>query len=703
MSLTNFFYPDSVAVIGASREKEKVGHQVLASIIEGGYEGDVFPVNPGAEELEGLKCYPSVGEIDSTPDLAVIVLPAKLVPSVMEQCARQRIKAAVIISAGFKEVGDEGQRLEKQVVKIARRGNMRIIGPNCLGLLVPGHKFNASFGGELPEPGEIAYISQSGALLTSILDMAKSNDVGFSKLVSVGNKADVDELDILESFGSDSETQVIAGYLESIDDGNSFARLSEKISVEKPILLIKSGRTASGAKAASSHTGSLSGSETAYECLFKRSGVIRCNSIIEQFALAQVFAYQPLPQGERVAVITNAGGPGIMATDAVEEQGLTFAQLSQKTMDALRSELPSASNVNNPVDVLGDALSDRYHFALKTLLGDPGVDTVVVLLTPQSMTDCEGTAKAIADASQSVPEKPIFACFMGGDKVSKAVDLLRKARIPNFDSPLGAISAAKTVVDYVRWKQRPQRVVKLFPVHRNKVEKIINRYQRRKQREISEMDSKEILEAYGFVTPKGSIATTAEQAANMADQIGYPVVLKIWSPDILHKSDVGGVKLGLVNRQQVMDAFDLMMLRVPRKEPEAQIRGVLVQEMCREGREVILGMQRDPNFGPLMMFGMGGIFVEVMKDVAFYLAPLTAEEARMMLKSTRTFQMLKGARGEEAVDINAIAEGLQRLSQLATEFPQIEELDINPYVVMREGVTPIAVDARMSVNVEGDK
>ena len=498
-------------------------------------------------------------------------------------------------------------------------------------------------------------------------------------------------------MGDDLQTRVIAGYLENIVDGNLFVRRAEKISDRKPILLIKSGGTTAGAAAASSHTGSLAGGETAYECVFEKAGIVRCHSIEQQFNYSQAFANQPLPRGIRVAVITNAGGPGIMAADAIESQGLVFARLTQPTIDALTEKLPPAANVHNPIDVLGDALADRYAFALDLVLNDPQVDGVLVLLTPQAMTECEATADAVVGIAGKRKDKPVLACFMGANKVAGAVTILRKGHIPQYYSPESAVDTLRAMADYVRWKERPKRVVKLFPVNRHKAEKVIEKHLRQGQREVGEADAKEVLEAYGFVTPKDAVATTAQQAAVIARQIGYPVVLKIWSPDIIHKSDVGGVKIGLNNDGQVMDAFDLMMVRIPQRQPDAAILGVLVQQMCKTGREVILGMNRDARFGPLLMFGMGGTMVEVLKDVSFYLAPLTADEARQMLLDTRTYKMLQGVRDQEGVDIDALTEGLQRLSQLVTEFPQIQEIDINPYVVGPEGTVPMAVDARMSV------
>ncbi|MBM4024913.1 MAG: CoA-binding protein, partial [Planctomycetes bacterium] len=597
MSLQSFFHPKSVAVIGASRQKGKVGFEMLTNLIAGGYRGKIFPVNPKSEEIEGLKCYPDLASIGETPDLVIIIVPAPFVPAVLEECGRIRVKSAIIITAGFKEVGPEGKKLEEEVVKIAKRAGIRFIGPNCLGLIAPSHRLNASFGGDLPVPGSIGYISQSGALLAAILDLANANGIGFSSLVSIGNKADIDELDIIKAFGAQKETKVIAGYLESITDGDGFVREAEDISNRKPILLMKSGSTAAGAKAASSHTGSLAGGEVAYESAFHRAGVIRCNSIKEQFDFAQAFANQPLPQGPSVAVITNAGGPGIMAADAIEEQGLTFAKLADETIQKLARNLPAAANTRNPVDVLGDALADRYEFALNVVLDDPNVNSALVLLTPQAMTQSKETAEAVVRIAKKKGQ-PVLACFLGAVKVDEGVQVLRHGNVPQYDSPESAVATLKVMVDYVRWRNRPKRVVRLFSVNRRKVESIVERHLRQGQLDIGEAEAKDIIEAYGFATPKGSIATTADQAANIAQQLGYPVVLKIWSPDILHKSDVGGVKVGLKSEQEVKDAFDLMMYRIPKKRPDANILGVLVQEMVRtSGKEVIIGMHRDPHFG----------------------------------------------------------------------------------------------------------
>ena len=697
MNFENFFNPRSVAIVGVSHHKGKVGYEILANMLAAGYEGEIFPVNPQADTIEGLKCYPDLLSIGRVPELVVIIVPARIVPAVMRQCAKIKAKSVIVITAGFKEVGKEGRELEEQVVQIAKRSGIRLIGPNCLGVIAPANKLNASFGGQLPAEGTVGYLSQSGALLAAVLDMANARCIGFSRLVSVGNKADVDELDVLRAFGEDPHTKVIAGYLESISDGNAFVSQAEAISHEKPILLMKPGGTKAGAKAAASHTGSLAGDDTAYECVFKRAGIIRCDSLKSQVDYIQAFANQPLPAGTRVAVISNAGGAGIMASDAIERQGLDFAKLSCDTIAKLASNLPAAASLQNPLDVLCDALADRYEFALSVALDDPDVDIALVLLTPQAMTDPTAIAEAVVKIARRKPGKLILACFLGASKMEEGTRILREGKVPCYDSPETAVNTIKVVTEYARWRSRPKRIVELFPVNRRKAETTIEKHMRHGACQIGEVASKEILQAYGFTVPKASVATTPEQAANIAQKLGFPVVLKIWSPEIVHKTDVGGVKLGLGTREEVMDAFDLMMYRIPRKLPDVEVLGVLVQEMVRRGKEVILGMKREPQFGPMMMFGMGGTMVEVLKDVSFYLAPLTAEEALQMLVNTKTYQMLIGVRGQEAVDTGTIAEALQRLSQLATEFPQIKEVDINPYVVGPEGTAAIAVDARMTL------
>jgi len=695
--LTAFFEAKSVAVVGASRKAGKVGREIVAGLVRGGFEGPIYPVNPRADEVEGLQCYADLSALPEVPELVVIVVPTDKVAEVIRDCGRIGATRAVVITSGFKELGEEGRKREEHLLQLAREAQVRIVGPNCLGILNPHAKLNASFAGTIPLPGGIGYFSQSGSLLAALVDMATARGVGFSKLISLGNKADITELDVLRMLAQDRQTQVIAGYLETIVQGDAFIREAERISHEKPILLMKSGDTGAGSAAASSHTGRLAEAQRAYECVFERAGIIPCPSVTAQFDYARALTNQPLPAGPGVAVIANAGGAGIMAADAAERHGLTMATFCEETTAKLKEALPAAANTNNPVDVLGDALASRFEAALTTVLDDDNVHAAVVLLTPHAVTQCTETAEAVVRVATARPDKPILASFIGAERVAKAREVLREGRVPYYDSPEFTLGTLKVMWDHARWRSRPKRVVKLFSVNRRKVEKVLQRHLRAGKTEIGEMEAKDVLEAYGFRTPQSLLATDAEQAANFAEQIGTPVVLKIWSPDIVHKAEVGGVRSGCSTAQEVRDAFDLMMYRVPKRAPEAKILGVLVEEMVTRGQEVILGMKRDPHYGPLMMFGTGGVLVELLRDVAFYLAPLTGDEAREMLRNTRTYQLLQETPGQEGVDIDTVAEGLQRLSQLVTEFPQIQEMDINPYIIGPAGTTPVAVDARIVI------
>ncbi|HAK96833.1 MAG TPA: acyl-CoA synthetase [Planctomycetes bacterium] len=695
MTLDKFFNPSSVAVIGASRQKGKVGFDILDNLIAGGFAGDIYPVNPKAEEVLGLKCYPDIASLPKAPDLAVIVLPAPYVPDAISALGEKGTQAAIVISAGFKETGPEGLALEERTAGRARAAGVRMLGPNCLGIASTAAKLNASFGA-MPLPGSIGLLSQSGALITGVLDTAEAQMIGFSAVFSIGNKADIDEEEVIRALADHDGTKVIAGYLENIIQGEKFIRTAEQVVPHKPLIIVKAGSTRAGAQAASSHTGSLAGTEAAYQCAFRRSGVIRANSIEHLFDMAMLFAEQPLPAGDRFAVITNAGGPGIMAADACESMGLTFARLAPETEAALKALLPPAANIHNPIDVLGDSPADRYAQSLAIVLKDPGVDIVLVLLTPQAMTDAVGTAQAIAEQARGCG-KPVMACFVGYSKVQDGIAVLRQHRIPVYREPARALAAVKAACDYVEFCVRPPRVVRRFAINRGRVEKIIRRHRRMGLRLIGEQDAKDILQAYGVYTAAGDTAHTTQDAVRIANRIGYPVVMKIASPDISHKSDVGGVKIGLRNAQEVEDAFELMMLRVGQRAPEARLDGVVVQEMVVGGKEVIIGMTRDAQFGPLLMFGLGGIYVEFIKDIAFELAPLTDEEATNLITSTKTYALLRGVRGEEATDVEQIAECLLRISQLVIDFPEIAELDINPLKVRQLGQAAVAIDARIGL------
>lgn len=699
MSFEKLFRPQTVAVVGASTNPQKVGYATLKNIISGGYEGDIYPVNPGTHELLGLKCYASLQEIPGPIDLAVVIVKREQVLQVLRDCESKEVKAIIVITAGFGESDDEGKRMQKQITQVVRQGKVSLIGPNCLGVINPWHKLNASFGQELGQPGAIALLSQSGALITAIQDWASNHQIGFSVLVSMGNKAAVDEVELIQYLQHDPNTKVIAAYLEDITHGQEFMRVAERVSKIKPIVILKSGRTKAGAKAASSHTGSLAGADIAYTCAFERTGVIRADSIEHLFDIATAFAYQPLPAGKRVAVVTNAGGPGIMMSDALEIAGLTMAELDEETKQQLAKILPPAASVHNPVDVLGDADGERYGKTIEILLASRDVDSLIVILTPQKMTDDVTTAQYVVDISKRY-NKPVFTCFMGADIIEKGVRLLQSNNIPQYSVPERAARAMQEMVTYSRYKQRPLRLVDRFIVNKNPVYKTIRAYRNRDLFEIGEADAKAIMNAYNFLTPPGIVAKSVEEAAQFGEEHGYPLAMKISSPDILHKSDVGGVKIGLANRGEVEDAYELMMLRISRKLPNAELRGVVVEKMVTHGREVILGMKKDPQFGPMLMFGLGGIFVEVLKDVTFSLAPITAEEARSMIERTKTYKLLTGVRGHRAVDIPAIVENLQRMSQLVIDFPEIDEIDINPLKVGFEGDGAYVVDARIIIAKE---
>ncbi len=696
----NLFYPDTVAVVGASRTPGKVGHDIVANLIQGGFKGKIIPCNPAAQEVLGLPCYPGPRQAGVKIDLAVIVLPrAKVLDSVRESI-RAGAGAVIVISSGFKESDAEGAAIEKELTELCQKKRVPMLGPNCLGLINTANQMNASFAGFMPDPGVISVISQSGALCTAVLDSAAYRHLGLAKIVSVGNKADLSESDLLLELAADENTSVIMAYLEDITSGDGFVKAATEASTSKPVVILKSGTTQAGQKAASSHTGVLAGAELAYGAAFKRSGVIRADTFDALFDYATAFAMQPLPRGNRILIITNAGGPGTMAADAVEKSGMQVAILDRNTSTALREKLPSAASVANPVDVLGDAAPERYSAAIKAAQNDESVDAIVVILTPQIMTRPAETARAIASCVQG--DKPVVAAFMGGANVLPGREELVAAGLPDYPSPERAVAALKAMVEYAAWLKRPPRVVTRFRVNRRRVERIITRRMRTERYNVGEVKAKNILQAYGFQIPEGYIAGSSREAIEIAERVGYPVAMKIVSPDIIHKTDLGGVRLNVTNSEGVRDAFDLMMLRIGERAPQAFIEGIYVEKMVDRGLEVIIGMNRDPQFGPMLMFGLGGIFVEVMKDVTFHLAPITEEEAIQMLMSTRSYEILKGKRGQKEVELSVIANGLQRISQLTTDFPRIKELDINPFIVGEIGTEPIVADARMTLQ-KGDR
>ncbi|MFA0744902.1 MAG: hypothetical protein LASZOEIN_001702 [Candidatus Fervidibacter sp.] len=692
--------PQSVAVIGASRQPGTVGYAVLSNLLMGQYTGVVYPVNPKAKAICGVRAYSSVTEIPDPVDLAVVIVRASLVPQVLEECGQKGIKGAIVISAGFKETGPEGAKLEAQVKEIAHHYSIALVGPNCLGVINtdPNYRLNASFAKEMPLPGNIAFISQSGALCTAVLDYAKGQGIGFSKVVSLGNKADVNENDFLAYLWQDPQTQVILLYIEELSDGRRFLQLAREITGEgdsrKPILALKAGRTPAGARAVASHTGSLAGSDEVYEALFAQAGVLRADTVEDLFEYAIAFANQPLPNGRRTVIITNAGGPGIMATDACVRYGLELAQLSEKTLDQLREKLPPHASLLNPIDLIGDAQHDRYEAALDAVLGDPNVDAVVVLLTPQAMTDIENIANVIVQKSKQ-RVKPILACFMGLVDISAGVNILKENGVPCYSFPEDAVRALAAMVKYVDWVRRPRTGVKLFPVDTERARKLLSEAPVSEHGFIPEEVAFQVLEAYSFPVLPWGVAKTPEEAVSIARQIGYPVVLKVLSLDVVHKFDVGGVQLNLNSDSDVRQAFDKIINSVKQHLPEARIEGVIVQAMAKKGREVILGLKRDPQFGPILMFGLGGIYVEVLRDVTFRFAPVRELGAYRMVRDIRTYRLLEGVRGEPPADIDKIVECIERLSQLAIEQDLIEELDINPLIVYPQGEGAVVVDVRI--------
>lgn len=689
-----FFSPQAVAVVGASRTPGKLGYAVLHNVVQHGYQGSIYPINPVAQEILGLRCYPSVLATPGAIDLAIIVVPSRYVAQVLIECGEKGVKGAVVISAGFREEGREGWQRETELIEVARRYGIRIIGPNCLGIIDTISSLNASFALGMPVAGTIGFMSQSGALCTSVLDMALAENVGFSRFVSLGNKADVDELTFVRAWHDDAHTDVIMAYVEGIEKGAEFMEIARQVSCKKPIIAIKSGTTIAGSRAVSSHTGSLAGSERAYETAFRQSGVIRARSVQELFDYAIAFARQPLLPNDRIAIVTNAGGPGIMATDACERAGLQMAALESEGMDRLRLGLPAAASVLNPIDLLGDARADRYALVLQTVAGDPNVGGILVILTPQMMTEIEETARVVGELARDL-DKPVLACFMGRAQVEPGIQILNQYRVPNYPVPERAVAALQAMMHHRRWRECPPRNIERWQVDRDRVRAVFDRARAERRLTIGDAEAREILEAYGLATPRTFLARDRAEAARLAQEIGFPVALKIASPDILHKTDVGGVKLNVTTAEDVREAYDLMVYRAARYVPGADIWGCLVQEMVVGGKEVIVGMGRDPHFGPLMVFGLGGIYVEAMQDVSFRLAPFDRREAHEMMNEIQGISLLRGIRGERPSDLQALTEALLRFSQLVTDFPEIVEFDVNPLTVFEEGRGVMGIDMRL--------
>ncbi len=697
MSLDAFFSPQSIAVIGASTNTSKLGYAVLDNLVNGDFLQDgrkVYPINPKADEILGLPAFPVVSDIPDPIDLAVIVIPYPLVPAAMRTCGEKGIPAVIVISAGFREAGMDGLEREQELIEITNEYNIRLIGPNCLGVINTVIPMNASFSAGLPPQGPMDFMSQSGALGTAILDWAQAGRLGLSKFVSLGNKADVSEVDLLRAWVKDPTSNVILSYMEGLPDGQEFIRVAREVSKIKPIVALKSGVTQAGSRAVSSHTGSLAGSEQAYEAAFRQSGVLRAHSLQDLFDMARAFGYLSPLQGDHIAIVTNAGGPGILATDALERAGLKLARFKPECIKALEQFLPDAASAANPIDVLGDARADRYRFALEQIIESPSVDGILVILTPQAMTEIVETAEVIAEISAKV-DIPILASFMGEARVEVGIEYMAKHNVPNFAFPERAAMVLQAMSHYREYRARPLPSFESFDVDQKAVRETIDRVLNEGRLSIGDAEAKSILTAYGLQAPPSEIAETAEKAVEIAADMGYPVVLKIASPDILHKTDVGGVKVGLQNATDVRDAFDLITYRSQRYLPEARLWGCQVQKMVPSGLEILIGMNRDPQFGPLVTFGLGGIYVEALKDASFRIAPFSRDEAAQMLTEIRAKALLDGVRGEPPVDKETLIEALLRIGQLVLDFPEIAELDINPFIVYEEGRGGVALDMRL--------
>lgn len=695
----NFLAPQSIAVIGAS-EKPGVGKAIFSNIMNG-YKGKIYPITPSNPTVFGLKAYKSVLDIPEDVDLAVVATPNKIVPAVMEEVGKKKIKGAIIVSAGFKEVDEHGARLEKEIASVGKKYGIRIIGPNCLGIMSLSQRnmMNATFLKITPKYGGIALVSQSGAICAATVEDAIAQGIGFSKVISMGNKVDMDENDILELLSEDPETKVIVMYLEDIHDGRRFLEIAKKITVDskKPIIVLKAGRTPEGAKAAMSHTGALMGSDEIYDSLFIQSGVIRVDTMQDLFDLSTAFSKQPVPPAQGgVVIVSNAGGPAIISTDACSKYGLKMADISLST-EAIAKVIPPHGSARNPVDIVGDADYDRFEKVLVEVLSNQNVGSVVTMCTPSATLDYNELARTIVKTSKGTG-KTMLAALMGLAEGTENKQILSDGDIPHFMYAEPAIKTLNAMYSYRNWLGSPRGKFRQFKVDKEKVKAIFDNIVQQGRRNVLEEEGYEVLASYGFSTPKSILGTNEEECAKAAkDEIGYPVVMKIVSPDIIHKSDAGGVKVGLKNDNEIKAAFKEIINNAKRYKSDARIKGTLVQEMITSAKEIILGAKQDPLFGPLVMVGLGGIYVEVLKDVVFRLAPIDEQEAEKMIESIKAIKLLKGIRGEAPSDLAAVVDSLQRLSQLITDFPEIEEFDINPLLVLERGKGVRVVDVRIGL------
>ncbi|MFH1722364.1 MAG: GNAT family N-acetyltransferase [Candidatus Altiarchaeota archaeon] len=704
--LKAIFSPKTVAVIGASNDKGSVGYSLMANLLGRGYEGTVYPVNLKRDSIQGVHAYKNIGDVPRKVDLAVIATPAKTVPQIVEECGQAGVKGVVVISAGFKEIGKKGKELEKEISKILKKYDMRLIGPNCLGVINPRLKMNASFAIKMPNEGSVAFISQSGALCSSVIDWAESRNIGFSYFVSVGSMLDIEFGDLIDFFGQDPQTSSIVIYLESIKNAKKFMSAASGFSLQKPIIVAKSGRFEEGRRAVVSHTGAIAGFDEVYSAAFKRAGVVRVKEVAELFDTAEKLAMGLLPKGPNIAIVTNAGGPGVMATDKIIEAGGKIAPLSESTINVLNSKLHPGRSHGNPIDVLGDAGPEEYRVAVLACVADKNVENIVVILTPQAGTDTIAVAKAVYDAWTG-SNKPITACFMGGKTIEAATEYLRKKKIPTYNTPEEAIRPLLFGYEYshnlILLHETPEEISEGVNPDRDKLDKIIEEHYETGELVLSERESKEFLRQYGIRTKEMFLASKKEEALKAAKKIGYPVVMKIDSPDITHKTDAGCVILSIHSDREVKEAFDRIISNAKKFNPKARINGVTVAEMVEaRGFEVLLGAKRDDVFGEVIVLGAGGTLVEFLMDKGIGLPPMNQTFAKRMMEETRYYELLKkGSRDRLPANLKEIERAVIHFSRMIVDNPQLEEVDINPLLC-----TPnfaLALDARIILSKKRDQ
>jgi len=698
-NLDKLFDPRSIAVIGASNKKGSVGYILLRNLIGAEYDGIVYPVNLSAQSVQGIQAYASISQVPRKIDLAVIAVPAKAVPETMRECGEADVASAVIVSSGFKEIGAAGKKLEEEVCTIAERYGVRIVGPNCLGYIRTGMNLNVAVAHVIPPAGRVAFFSQSGALGTAILDWAAANQVGFSAFVSVGTMADVNFGDLIDYFGADPHTSSIILYIESITDARRFMSAARHFAKSKPIIVVKSGRSARSALAAASHTGAIAGDDTLYSAAFRRAGVVRVDEIEDLFDVSEALSSVSNPRGPRLGIVTNAGGPGVMACDRLLHLGGELAELAPETDEKLKACLPAFAARDNPVDMVGDADAQRYAASAQALMDDPNCDGVLAILTPLAMSDPTATAQALVEVSRTHQLKPLLTSFIGEIKVAEGIKIFRSAHVPTFDTPEDAVRAYMYMYQYTRnlanLYETPADIVPDFDPDRQAVKNTFIDVARDGRAILSEPEAKAVLDAYQIPAVKTVVATTAEECAAAAEEIGFPVVIKILSHDITHKSDVGGVALNVRSSSEAANQFATITEHVKLAAPKAKIIGVAVQAMRYGGYEIIIGSKKDPTFGPALMFGMGGTGVELYHDVAVDFPPLNQALARSMIQSTKVSRLLEGYRGKAPVDMTALEQALVKVSYLLVDFPEILEMDVNPLQVRRDGIC--ALDARIVI------